>query len=69
MSSELIFIVEEAEEGGYNARALGYTIVTQAATWDELQANVREAALCYFDEGKAPPIVRMHMVRDEVFAL
>ncbi len=68
--SELIFEVNEAEEGGYNARSLGHDIFTQADTWDELKANIREAIECFFDDDEEHPrIVRLHFVRDEVFAL
>ena len=35
--SEIIFEVEEAPEGGYTARALGYSLFTEAGTFDELR--------------------------------
>ncbi len=35
---------------------------------DELKLNVREAVRCHFDEGKAPPVIRPHMVKDEVIS-
>lgn len=68
MSGEIIFLVEEDIEGGFNARALGYSIVTQAESWEELRANVKEATLCHFEEGKAPSVIRLHHVVDEVLA-
>jgi predicted RNase H-like HicB family nuclease len=46
---ELIFEVREAEEGGYTARALGYSIFTEADTWEELRQNAREAATLHFE--------------------
>jgi hypothetical protein len=49
--SEIIFVVEESPEGGYEAHALGYAIFTQADTMDELGEMVADAARCYFDEG------------------
>lgn len=52
--SEIIFLVEEAPEGGYTARAMGEAIFTEADTLDELRTNVREAVECHFDEGKGP---------------
>ena len=52
MSNELIFIVEEAPEGGYIAKALGYSIYTEAETMEELKTNIKDAALCHFEEGK-----------------
>lgn len=67
MSSEVIFEVTEAEEGGYCATALGYGINTQADTVEELRSMVREAVSCYFDDaGGAPRVIRLHFVRDEV---
>ncbi len=67
--SEIVFLVEEDPEGGFNARALGESIFTQAATWAELNERVREATLCHFDDGEAPALIRLHFVRDEVIAL
>jgi hypothetical protein len=67
--SELIFVVEEAPEGGYIARALGQSIFTEADTLAELPEKVREAVRCHFEEGHAPKIVRLHHVREEVIAV
>ena len=67
--SELIFVVEEASEGGYIARALGQSIFTEADTLAELPEKVREAVRCHFEEGHAPKIVRLHHVREEVIAV
>lgn len=66
--SEIIFAVEESPEGGYEARALGYSIYTQAETLDELKEMVRDAVRCHFDEGSRPRVIRLHMVRDEVIS-
>lgn len=68
MGGEIIFVAEEAEEGGYYAYALGQAIVTQGDTDQELQANVREAVHGHFDEGERPAIIRIHYVRDVVIA-
>ena len=62
---EIIFLVEEAEEGGFVARALGVAIFTEAATWEELKEVIRDAVPCHFGE-EAPPIIRLHFVREEV---
>lgn len=67
--NELIFLVEEAPEGGYTARALGESIFTEADTIGELRTNIREAVRCHYDEGKAPRVVRLHHVRDETIAV
>ena len=66
---ELIFVVEEAPEGGFLARALGESIFTEADTIAELPGKVRDAMRCHFEEGKAPKIVRLHHVREEVIAV
>ena len=57
--NEIFFVVEEALEGGFAAKALGEAIFTEADTLEELHANVRDAVLCHFDEGKAPKTVNI----------
>ena len=66
--SELIFVVEDAAEGGLSARALGESIFTQAEDLAGLHKNVREAVRTHFDEGTAPKLIRLHYVRDEIIA-
>jgi hypothetical protein len=67
--SELIFIVEEAPEGGFTARALGAAVFTEAATLEELHENVRDAVRCHFDEADRPKVIRLHRVQEELLAL
>jgi hypothetical protein len=55
-SSEIIFEVIESSEGGYEARALSASIFTEAETLPELEAAVRDAVRCHFDEGHAPAV-------------
>ena len=62
--TEILFIVEEAAEGGYIARGVQASIVTEA---DDL-AQVRDAVRCHFDEGDRPKLIRLHLVRDEIIA-
>ncbi len=64
--SEIIFSVEESAEGGYEARALGHSIFTQAESMDELREMVRDAVRCHFEGAAAPAIIRLHFVHDEV---
>ena len=63
---ELIFLVEDAPEGGYTARALGVSIFTEADDLDSLREQVRDAVRCHFDEGQGPRVIRLHFVREEV---
>lgn len=65
----LIFIVEEALEGGYIARALTASIFTEADDLATLHEQVRDAVRCHFDEGQAPKMIRLHFVREEVIAV
>ena len=68
--TEILFLVEEEAEGGYVARAMGDSIVTQAEDLEQLREMVRDAVRCHFpDEGKRPKLIRLHLVRDEVIAL
>jgi hypothetical protein len=64
--SEIIFVVEESPDGGYEARALGHSIYTQADTLDDLKVMVRDALRCHFDEEDRPRVIRLHLVKDEV---
>lgn len=64
--TEIIFAVEESAEGGYEARALGHAIFTQAETLDALREMVRDAVRCHFDDDDRPKVIRLHLVKDEV---
>ena len=55
-------------DGGFVAEALGESVITQADTWDELRANVREAVTAFYFDQPMPARVRLHLVRDEVIA-
>lgn len=66
MAKEVLFLVEDADEGGYVARALGHSIFTEADSWDELKAAIRDAVQCHFDEEEQPDLIRLHAVREEV---
>ena len=66
MAKEVLFLVEDAAEGGFLARALGYSIFTEADSWEELKQAIRDAVQCHFDEVDQPDLIRMHAVREEV---
>ncbi|MBU0694231.1 MAG: 2-oxoisovalerate dehydrogenase E1 subunit beta [Candidatus Omnitrophica bacterium] len=67
---ELVFIVEETPDGGYMARALGVSIITEADDLEMLRSQVLDAVQCHFTEEKQRPrIIRLHIVKDEVLAL
>lgn len=66
--TEIIFVVEQAPDGGLTARALDASIFTQAESIEQLHARVRDAVRCHFEEGDAPKMIRLHFVRDEIIA-
>lgn len=63
---EIIFLVEEAPEGGFTARALGHAIFTEADTIKELKSQIRDAVRCHFGDETSPPVIRLHQVKEEV---
>ena len=64
--SEIIFSVQESPEGGYEARALGHSIYTQADSLEKLRSMIKDAVRCHFEPGQGPRIIRLHLVKDEV---
>ncbi len=67
--TEIIFLIEEALEGGYTARAIGESILTEGDTLDEIKRNIKEAVECHFDKDKKPSLIRLHMIKEEVIAV
>ena len=66
---ELVFEVLQEADGGYTAEALGESIFTQADSWDELKANVREVVQAFYFDSVTPTSIRLHLIRDEVLAV
>ena len=44
------FFIQKAEESGYTASAVGYSIFTEGETLDETVKNIKEAVECHFGE-------------------
>jgi hypothetical protein len=66
--SEIVFVVEQADEGGFIARAIGESIVTEADSMQDLYGQVRDAVRCHFEDAARPKMIRLHFVHDEVIA-
>lgn len=66
--NEIIFLVEDAVEGGYTARALGESIFSEGDDLDSLRANIRDAVHCHSDDDTKPKMIRLHFVSEEVIA-
>ena len=69
MAREIIFVVEEAPEGGYIAKALGHNIFAEADSLAELKKMVRDAVRCHCETEDMPGLIRLHVVKDEVFGV
>lgn len=67
--NEIIFVIEEAPEGGFSARALGVSIFAEADDMESLHEQIRDAVRCHFDDDKTPKVVRLHFVREEIIAV
>src|SRR5258708_27285581 len=67
--NELTFDITQEADGGFVAEAIGESIITQADTWDELRANVREAVTAFYFDRPAPKRLRLLLGCDEVLAL
>jgi len=68
MDSEIIFIIEESQETGYEARALDHSIFTEADTVEELKIMIKDAVQCHFDPNEMPKIIRLHYIKEEIMA-
>ncbi|MBE0639694.1 MAG: 2-oxoisovalerate dehydrogenase [Bacteroidales bacterium] len=64
--NELLFVVEEAPEGGYTAKAVGSAIFTEADTINELKEMVKDAVFCHFEDEELPKQIRLQFFKEEV---
>jgi predicted RNase H-like HicB family nuclease len=56
--NEIIFLIEDAVEGGYSARALGESIFTEGDDLDDLRKNIKDAVDCHFEPESRPQIIQ-----------
>ncbi len=68
MNTEIIFIVEESIDGGFEARSLAHSIYTEGDTLEDIRSMVKDAVQCHFGARDRPGIIRLHIVKDEVIA-
>ncbi len=66
---EIIFLVEESLDGELEAKALGYSIYSEADTLSELKEAVRDTVRCHFDEKDLLRMIRLNLARDEILAV
>jgi predicted RNase H-like HicB family nuclease len=66
---EIIFLIEESLDGGYEAKALGHSIFTEGNSVSELKNNIKDAVKCHFESKKIPKVIRLHFIREELIAV
>ena len=66
--SEIIFMVKESPEGGFEAEAMGHSIFTDGDDMEHLQANVKDAVAVHFEGMDQPKVIRLHLVKEIVIA-
>ncbi|MDZ7765669.1 MAG: 2-oxoisovalerate dehydrogenase [Melioribacteraceae bacterium] len=64
--NEIIFMIKDSIDGGFEAQAVGYSIFTEAETMEEIKNNIVEEVDCHFDEGEKPKLIRLHYVKEEI---
>ena len=57
--NEIIFLIEEASEGGYTAKAIGESIFTEADSIKQIKVNIKESVECHFEEAEKPTFIRI----------
>ena len=63
MAGQIIFLVEESDEGGYDAKALSHAIFTVGDMIEEIRAMIKDAVRCHFDEEEMPNI---HILKGDI---
>ena len=68
-NKEIIFLIEESLDGGFEAKAVGFPIFTEGESEDEVRKNILEAVRCHFDESEMPSFINIRFFREEQIAL
>ena len=59
---EITFDVLESPQHGYEARAVGYPIFSEADSLDELKRMLQDAVSCHFGQQEEPILIRLQML-------
>ena len=68
-NKEIIFLIEESLDAGFEAKAVGFPIFTEGESEDEVRQNILEAVRCHFDENEMPAFINIRFLREEQIAL
>ena len=66
---EILFVVEEAEDGSFRASAAAAAIHTEADTLEELHREIRDAVVCHFNPGEAPLLTPIASLQPRICGL
>ena len=66
---EIVFLVEESQDGGYFAKALGHSIITQGDNINQLKIMISDAIRCHFEKEEIPELVHLYVTREETFII
>jgi hypothetical protein len=66
---DIIFTVSEEDDGSFTARAIGYSIFTEAENKDDLKKNIKEAVKAHFDTINNPITIIMQFTINESFEM
>ncbi len=66
---EIVFSVEESQDGSFFAKAINHAIFTQCDTLEQLNLMIRDAVRCYFNEGEMLGLIHLHVTCKEIFSL
>ena len=64
---ELIFIAETSPDGGFVAKCVSESIITQADTIEELKEAIIEAVQCHFDDS-IKRVIKLQFIKEEIIA-
>lgn len=68
-NKDIIFLIEESLDGGFEAKAVGFPIFTEGENEDEVRKNILEAVKCHFEESELPSFINIRFIREEQIAL
>jgi hypothetical protein len=59
LEKKLSSVSKKRLNGGYQAKALGFPIFTEAETFEDIKKMVQDAVVCHFDEAARPWVIRL----------
>ncbi len=65
----ITFIVDEVLTGGFTAKAMGVSILTEAESYEQMKENIKKAVHCHFEGNELPKVIKLHFVKEEIISL